>query len=303
MVLSTGSLTIPSSVTIEVAGLDGVTALQLVSGMTLSAINLEVNTYSDSTGVQASMVSGAAAGLSAVRFQSVGFGTEAFVSVRKIGGTGGAFFETYDEAGSGPRIRDEGADVTALINGNLATGRGTDLIFNSPELKLDMKLSQAYAQTTTGSLRNFTVTGGGTTFQLGPSVEANQQAGFGIQSVAATRLGNSVVGFLSSVMAGKGNSLIENRDRQASDIINEAITQVAVIRGRLGAFERNTLQTNARSLQIALENLSASESRIRDTDFAQETSRMTRDQVLVNVGTSMLGIANNSASAVLGLLQ
>jgi len=304
LVLSTGTGTLPSAVTLEVAGNDGITTLQLVSGMSLSAVVFAVNTFSDSTGVQASLVSGAGAGLSAVRFQSVDFGSEAFVSVRKVPGTGGGdFFETYDEAGSGPKIRDEGLDVTALVNGNLAEGRGTDLIVNTTELKMEMKLDELYAQTVGGSLRSFTITGGGTRFQLGPRVQSNQQVGFGIQSIAASRLGDAVVGFLSSIVTGGGNSLIDGKFREASDIIDESITQVAVIRGRLGAFERNTLQTNARSMQIALENLSASESRIRDTDFAKETSNLTRDQVLVNVGTSILSTANNSASTVLGLLQ
>jgi flagellin len=76
-----------------------------------------------------------------------------------------------------------------------------------------------------------------------------------------------------------------------------------VMRGRLGAFERNTLQTNSRSLQIGLENITASESKIRDTDFAAETAAMTRAQILQQAGTSVLATANSSAQNVLRLLQ
>ena len=54
-----------------------------------------------------------------------------------------------------------------------------------------------------------------------------------------------------------------------------------MLRGRLGAFEKNTVQTNIDSLQVALENVTSSESDIRDTDFAAETSNLTRAQVLV----------------------
>ena len=75
------------------------------------------------------------------------------------------------------------------------------------------------------------------------------------------------------------------------------------MRGRLGAFERNTLQTNVRSLQIGLENITASESKIRDADFASETANLTRAQILNQAGTSVLATANASAQNVLALLQ
>jgi flagellin len=75
------------------------------------------------------------------------------------------------------------------------------------------------------------------------------------------------------------------------------------MRGRLGAFERNTLQTNARSLQIGLENIMSSESKIRDADFAIETAALSRAQILQQAGTSVLATANASAQGVLRLLQ
>jgi flagellin len=75
------------------------------------------------------------------------------------------------------------------------------------------------------------------------------------------------------------------------------------MRGRLGALERNTLQTNVRSLQAAIENLTASESAIRDADFAAETSALSRAQILAQTGTSVLTLANQQAQQVLQLLQ
>ena len=57
-----------------------------------------------------------------------------------------------------------------------------------------------------------------------------------------------------------------------------------------------------RSLQTAIENLSASESRIRDADFAAETSALARAQVLNSAGTSVLALANQQAQQVLQLL-
>jgi flagellin len=76
-----------------------------------------------------------------------------------------------------------------------------------------------------------------------------------------------------------------------------------VIRGRLGALERNTLDTNMRSIQTAIENLSASQSIIRDADFATETAALTRAQILANAGQSVLQLANQQAQSVLQLLR
>ena len=74
------------------------------------------------------------------------------------------------------------------------------------------------------------------------------------------------------------------------------------LRGTLGAFQKNTLGTNINSLNVALENVTASESAIRDADFAQETSALTRSQILVQAGTSILAVANAAPKNVLALL-
>jgi hypothetical protein len=99
------------------------------------------------------------------------------------------------------------------------------------------------------------------------------------------------------------HAVVGTPGRVMDHIIEQAITQVSQLRGRLGAFERNTLETNVRSLQTSLENSTAAESRIRDADFAEEISKLTRAQVLTSVGTSVLSQANNSAANVLSLLQ
>jgi flagellin len=125
----------------------------------------------------------------------------------------------------------------------------------------------------------------------------------GIQSVAASKLGDNDVGFLNDIITGGNASLVSGNTRGASLIIERAINQVAVLRGRLGAFEKNTLQTNANSLGVALENVTSSESSIRDADFAQETAALTRAQILTQAGTSVLSTANSTPQSVLSLLQ
>ena len=299
----TGALA--SSVTLEIAGNLGVQTLTFVSGTPLSAVIAAVNTVRDTTGVSAGLRNGASQ-LSGLYFNSTDYGSSSFVSVRKLG-QGGNFFQTYSAPGGTATQRDAGRNVSAIVNGALATGNGTTVSLNTPALAIDLDLTQAFATAVTGTPTSFNITGGGATFQLGPSITTTQQVGLGIQSVASSRLGGTTLEgaryFLDSLKSGQTNSLLGGRTAEASQVLDAAITEVSVLRGRLGAFERNTLQTNSRSLQIGLENITSSESKIRDTDFAAETAAMTRAQILQQAGTSVLATANSSAQNVLRLLQ
>jgi flagellin len=78
---------------------------------------------------------------------------------------------------------------------------------------------------------------------------------------------------------------------------------VSELRGRLGAFQKDTLTTTGNSLAITLENITAAEANIRETDFAEETSNLTRRQILVQSATSVLQIANAQPQQALALLQ
>lgn len=289
-----------SSVSFEVQGAKGVDVVEFVSGTALSAVVFRINSTSDATGVKASLVN-ASNQTSGMTITSTSYGSDAFVSVRKIADGKGAFFQTFSNQGGSSVNRDVGEDVLALINGSLALGDGLDLSFRTPTLNLELTLSERAA--TTAGTNTFSITGGGANYQIGPSINSANQVGFGVHSVAATRLGTSDLGFLNSIASDGANALTKGKAREAEAIINTAIDQISIQRGRLGAFERNTLQTTLRSQQIALENLTASESDIRDADFAAETAALTRAQILVNAGTSTLALANSSAQNVLALLQ
>ena len=86
-------------------------------------------------------------------------------------------------------------------------------------------------------------------------------------------------------------------------IIDAAVTQVAEERGQLGSFQKNFLESNVRSLNVANENLSATQSQVRDTDFATETANYSRLQILQQSGMSVLAQANKQPQSVLALLQ
>jgi flagellin len=289
-------------VTMELAGSQGVITLTLTSGSSASAIVAAVNNQTDASGIEAVFINTTNAN-SGVVFRSVGFGSDEFVSVRIINDpTGdGEFINSVVDVDGNLLKRDTGQDVVAIINGTQTLGEGLKAILNTTLLTLDLTLSPTFAQQTT-SAASFAITGGGSLFQLGPQVDTNQQEIIGIQSVSATRLGDPLVGFLSELVTGGSKSLVNGAFREASDVLDTALNQISILRGRLGALERNMLDTNIRQLQITFENLTASESVIRDTDFATETTELTRAQILQAVGTSVLALANTSNQNVLALL-
>jgi len=84
--------------------------------------------------------------------------------------------------------------------------------------------------------------------------------------------------------------------------IDDAISAVSSVRGTLGAMQ-NRFESTINNLNVAVENLSASESRIRDTDMALEMVSFTRHQILIQAGTAMLGQANATPQSVLRLVQ
>ncbi len=84
--------------------------------------------------------------------------------------------------------------------------------------------------------------------------------------------------------------------------VDAQIASVSASRGDLGAFQ-NRLEHTVANLGVAVENLSASESRIRDTDMAQEMTAFSRNQIMNQAGTAMLAQANQSSQGVLSLLK
>ncbi|MFG0243260.1 MAG: flagellin [Phycisphaerales bacterium JB054] len=314
-----------SSITLEIAGPDGVEVLTFQSGVSLSSVVAGVNKLSAIIGVEASLINGDVN--SGIVFQSAEYGSSSFVSVRRLGGPDPADdgwqtlrFDDADEypdtSGGFPwgslidATRDKGRDVSALVNGNLATGKGLNVSVNSQSLGVELLLAEAFATDPTATNSTFNITGGGALFQLGPDITAQQQLSIGIGSVAASTLGgvldDGTLHYLSSIKSGGSNSIEASVQRGdftlASDVVQSAIDDITILRGRLGSIERNGLQTNIRSLQASYENLTASNSVIRDSDFALETSKLTRAQILASSGTTVLQLANQQSQQVLQLL-
>ena len=89
--------------------------------------------------------------------------------------------------------------------------------------------------------------------------------------------------------------------QKAMSIIDKALGSVNSARAEMGAIQ-NRFSSTIANLSTTSENLSASRSRIRDTDYAKETAELTRTQILQQAGTAMLAQANSSSQNVLSLL-
>ncbi|MCB9850078.1 MAG: flagellin [Phycisphaerales bacterium] len=286
-----------SAVAIDLQGPKGIITLNFPANTTVNDMVDAINNQGEATGLEAEMVS-ATDPSQGMRILSSGYGSREFVSITTLEGS--AALPLTDISGNnvanGSRI--EGHDAVAFINGAATISDGLKLSLRNAQAKLDILLDPALGVGST----SFAITGGGSLFQLGPRVNTNQQLNVGVPAMQANKLGNRNIGFLSQLGSGQDYALKTGNFDHASDIVDAVITQVASLRGRLGAFERNNLRPNITQLQITSENLTSSESVIRDTDFAKETTELTRAQILVQAGTSVLSIANAQQQNVLSLL-
>ena len=290
-----------TSITIEVAGNLGAQQFTFASGSVAQDIVSAVNTFAGVTGVSA-----AASGTDVV-FASTGFGSTQFASVTKTAGD-----STYDgiidgtDASLAPlgagstTATDYGRNATVTINGTQATTDGLAARVSNASLDVDIAIAEAF--NSNGGTSTFQITGGGATFNISPKLDLAGKASLGITAVTTGRLGSVANGRLSALAAGGSGNVVNGDVDSAQRIVRDAISMTSTLRGRLGAFQKNTIGAMIRSLGVALENTSAAESQIRDTDFASETASLTRQQILVNAATSVLSIANVQPQNVLALL-
>ena len=124
-------------------------------------------------------------------------------------------------------------------------------------------------------------------FQVGAN--SGETLSISIGAVSAKDLGTSALDLTSDASSAIG-------------ALDKAITSVSDTRATLGAYQ-NRFEHTINNLNVSVENLSASESRIRDTDMAQEMVQFTRNQILTQAGTSMLSQANQASQNVLSLLR
>jgi len=286
---ASGHLSQSNNVTIEVRGSLGTEIFTFTGSTSISTIANTVASFKTLTGVSATASAGG------ISFNSTQYGSDQFVSIRAISGS----FDVVP--GDQGDYEDRGVDASVLFNGQAATVTGLLAKIRTNGLDLVAELTNSFG-TAIGST-TFTITGGGANFQIGPEVNSNGLVSVGIPSITTSNLGNSVYGYLNTLTTGGTNEISDvDNHPTAEQIVNLAISQVAELSGRLGGFQANQIETNLNSLRTALENVTASESVIRDTDYAEEVSNLTRAQIILQSTTQMLSIANSAPQIVLSLL-
>ncbi|CAH0231386.1 flagellin [Stenotrophomonas lactitubi] len=147
----------------------------------------------------------------------------------------------------------------------------------------------------------------GQTFALAATGPVSTVPGAVVTDLA--NIGLTQNGTNGGTLTGVTSSFVKDLDvttavgaQKALSIVDKALESVNSVRADLGAIQ-NRFTSVVANLQTSSENLSASRSRIRDTDFAKETAELTRTQILQQAGTAMLAQANQVPQNVLSLLQ
>ncbi|MGV8121177.1 MAG: flagellin [Candidatus Xenobiia bacterium LiM19] len=191
-----------------------------------------------------------------------------------------------------------GADVAGDINGQAATGSGTTLTLNLTGDDAD-GLSVSVTGTAAGDRGQITVSNNNLTFQVGAF--AGQTVSTQISSVKATALGTGTGTGTASVALIDVTTATGAQDAIA--VLDEAISDISTMRGKLGSFQKDVLESTVNNLGVAKTNLSSSESLIRDADMAQEMLTFSKAQILQQTGMAMLAQANSAPQQIMSLFR
>ena len=234
-------------------------------------------------------------GIPTVRHQD--YGSRATFTVASS--SGGVLSETENV----PNYINNGRDVAGEFSGEEALGdgqflRGRDGNSNTAGLTVRYAREVAPSGEVAG---NVTVTQNSLIFQIGPNEE--QTSKLSLRDMKPTSLANGISNE-SNYRSLADLDLTSFKGAQDSiRLIDKAIDETTSFRAGIGAFQAHTLESNLSYLRIAAENVSASESLIRDADFAKEMTDFTRNQIVQQSAVSMLAQANNHPRSVLALLN
>ena len=262
------------------------TATGLSSGLTLApvatgsvAFSLNIDAGNTAGSLQVSVVVSAGTYATAASFQAELQNDVNAATTGHAGFTGSVTVNVTD-LGSGVWTVNLKRDSTTAGTGITVTGVGSAI---------------AAAITASGSAA-VSNTGGGV-FQVGANITASNQIHVSIDDIRITSGTNTTYTALKNI-----DVTDPTQNTVSASLVDSAIASVSALRGQLGA-DQNRFTSTIANLQVTTENLSASESRIRDTDMASEMVNFTKDQILLQAGTAMLAQANAVPQTILKLLQ
>jgi flagellin-like hook-associated protein FlgL len=182
---------------------------------------------------------------------------------------------------------DASGGMTGTVDGKVDSTEALNALNTAAKAALGLTVNP-FAATTSGDL-TFKVKEAVTDYTGNTTASGEALHGTGVNSTAA-----QISAATPTFSAATGAS-------DAIKAIDDAITKVSSQRADLGAIQ-NRFEHTVNNLNTAIENTTASESRIRDTDMASEMTNFTRAQVLTQAGTAMLAQANQSTQSILKLL-
>lgn len=251
---------------IEIRGETGAALVQVTDGMTQAQIADAINAVSENTGVQVNDAT--------FVLESTDVGSTAEVTVKTIEGSG--ITGVAD-------ITTTGTDTTGSVNGMAFTAEGNAVSFDVAGTR------GTFTNTaTTPSSSQFTVGSGGMAFQLTDSAS-------GASRVGISGMSSGQLGMVNMNMRSYGASAILGR-------IDEAISRVSSQRASLGAYVKNSLAPNVNSLAVAIENITATESSIRDADIAEAVTLQTKNQIKQQIGIFSMKQKHSASQNILRLL-
>jgi len=285
------------TLTITKTGTGVTTDITIVAGRTSAQARDDINLYTTQTGVTADLfVRGANTYL---RLSAIRGGDFTVVSTI-ANGTG--FDTTTRPAATPDRVTaGNGQDVAGTINSgaagaSTATGNANVLTGDVGQdgSGISLQVDGAPVDSTV------TLTNQSPQFHIGAFSNETTRVSLDKATSAALGLGAGAGDIFPNLRSIDVRS--EEGAEDAIAVIDRAVEEIATMRGVVGAFQSQTLQVTQSNLRSQLVNLNNAESVLRDTDFTTEITNFTNEQIRQQAATTVLGLANQQAQAVLALL-
>ncbi len=308
-----GGATLSEAQEFTLTGADGARTFSFAAGTSVADMAKEINSLADSTGVNAYAIRDEGSGATAIRLASTEYGAEAMVKVDQL--QGDAF------AQAGQTVEDYGQNATLLISGEEVTTEGLTASYNTGTSSGQVAFNAGSPGATTiaqtgydqDNLTDATASRDASLTNVKGGMQLQLTDGSGQQSRQNVSIGDFSPGNLGTVeyngekysindLYGGGAASLQNNPELALKIIDQAISDVSSGRANIGAYQANALDTNANYLQGAIENVTRTESAIRDTDMAAMMSNYIATQLLEKSGLMQVQQSNVQAQSVLQLL-
>ena len=201
-----------------------------------------------------------------------------------------------------------GEDISGTIGGHVAYGKGQILTGGpgTPTEGLEVRYDGPVLASPDGGpgedpAGRVAVYQNSLVFQVGGNV--GQTVSVSLNSTNTRTLARGLENESGFVSLRDINVLTPEKAYDTMRFIDKAIDDVTTTRAELGAFQKNTLESNLNQLRITTENLISAESTIRDVDMAAEMAEFTRNKIMVASSTAMLSHANQIPRTILSLLD